>query len=377
MTGRTSGLERDLNLVKRRWWLFIPFLILGIIVAVGLGSLSGPSNVVATMQLETVVHEAYQGGDRGFRIFEADQMVATPEFRDKVVKAIGDPNFDYGRFTHALAAQTVGDGVSAGTLTVSIKDNDKAAADKYLQAWVSVFDHEYTAPDGLFRTLFLGQTTAVLDSAQTQYQAALTQLKAAAKAKNLNLPLDQLVLSDRSGGIVQQFNTSDADLQQQLAEVQGGEKAIAGASPDVAGAVASSILKTTVAGSAAQAALAAREQSLQSAITSIQQSRAAISDTGLDPDILRMVNVVRGYDSLRQEAQNRYVDAVAAGASAKSTVTTGYSSSGGLSASMTGRVAVVLAITLVFGLIAIYGIEWLTQIRRNTQDPVPVNSSAP
>lgn len=375
MTGRTSGLERDLNLVRRRWWLFIPFLILGIIVAVGLGSLSGPSNAVATMQLETVVHEAYQGGDRGFRIFEADQMVASPEFRDKVVQAIGDPNFDYGRFTHALAAQTVGDGVSAGTLTVSIKDDDLATANKYLQTWVSVFTHEYTAPDGLFRTIFLAQTTAVLDSAQTQYQTSLTQLKSAAKTKNLNLPLDQLVLSNRAGGIVEQFNTSDADLQQQLAEVQGGQKAVAGASPDVAGAVASSILKTSVSGSAAEAALNAKEKSLQSAIASIQQSRASISDAGLDPDILKMVNVVRGYDSLRQEAQNRYVDAVAAGASAKSTVSTGYSSSGGLSASTTGRVAVVLAITLVFGLIAIYGIEWLSQIRRNTQEPVPVNSS--
>jgi hypothetical protein len=325
------------------------------------------------MQLETVVHEAFQGGDRGFRIFEADQMVASPEFRDKVVAAIGDPNFDYGRFSHSLAAQTVGDGVSAGPLTVSIKDNDKATADRYLNTWVSVFTHEYTAPDGLFRTIFLAQTTAVLDSAQSGYQASLTQLEAAAKAKGLSLPLDQLVLSNRTGGIVEQFNTSDADLQQQLAEVQGAEKAIAGVSPDAAGAVASSVLKTTVTGAAAQAALTAREQSLQSAIVSVQQTRASISDTGLDPDILKMVNVVRGYDSLRQEAQNRFVDAVAAGASAKSTVSTGYSSSGGLSASMTGRAAVVIAITLVCGLVAIYGIEWLSQIRRNTQDRVPVN----
>jgi hypothetical protein len=368
MTGRTSGLERDLNLVRRRWWVFIPFFVLGIIVAVGLGSLSGPSNSVVTMQLETIVHEAFQGGDRGFRIVEADQMVGSTEFRDKVVAAIGDPNFDYGRFTHSLAAQSVGDGVSSGTLTVSIKDDDKAKADKYLQTWVSVFTKEYSDQDGLFRGLFLQQTKAVLDDAQTQYQASLKQVKDAVAAKHLDLPIDQLVLSSRAGGIVEQLNTSEAALQQQLAEVQGAEKSLSGASPEVAAAVVSSILQTPVTGASAQAALTAKEQSLLAAIDSIRKSRTSISDTGLDPDILKMVTVVRGYDSLKQEAQNRYADAVAAGASAKSTVSAGYSSSGGLSASTTGRAAVVVAITLVFGLIAIYGIEWLSQIRRNTQE---------
>src|SRR5512138_426995 len=102
MPPRTSGLQRDLNLLKRRWWVFIPFLLLGILIAVAFGSFAGQSNAVASMQLDTVIHELFSGGDRGLRIFEADAMTTDDEFKQKVIQATGDPNFDYARFSIAL-----------------------------------------------------------------------------------------------------------------------------------------------------------------------------------------------------------------------------------------------------------------------------------
>src|SRR3990172_477600 len=118
MSGRTSGLERDLNLVRRRAWLFIPFLLLGLLLSFALGSLAGEANAVATMQLETVIHDLFTGGDRGLRIFEAQSMTGDAEFKSKVREAIGDPNFDYARYSVALQPISVADGVSRGTLTV-------------------------------------------------------------------------------------------------------------------------------------------------------------------------------------------------------------------------------------------------------------------
>ena len=65
----TSGLERDLNLVRRRAWLFIPFAILGILAALFVGRATGDSNAVASLTLDTTVHDLVAGRDRGLRIF--------------------------------------------------------------------------------------------------------------------------------------------------------------------------------------------------------------------------------------------------------------------------------------------------------------------
>ena len=73
----------DLNLVKRRAWLFIPLFLLGLFVAFVLVSAAGDANAVATMQIETVVHDAV-GGDRGLRIFEAESMTTDEKFKAKV-----------------------------------------------------------------------------------------------------------------------------------------------------------------------------------------------------------------------------------------------------------------------------------------------------
>jgi hypothetical protein len=48
-------------------------------------------------------------------------------------------------------------------------------------------------------------------------------------------------------------------------------------------------------------------------------------------------------------------------------VDTSYTFSGGLAGSLLGRIAVAIAITVVFGLIAIYTLEWLSQARSSSE----------
>ena len=151
----TSGLERDLNLVRRRAWLFIPFAILGILAALFVGRATGDSNAVASLTLDTTVHDLIDGGDRGLRIFEAQAMASDPRFREKVVAAIGNPDFDMGRFAISLSPISVGDGISRGILTVSITDPEKDDAERYRQAFVDVYIAEYTGDEGLFRSRFV------------------------------------------------------------------------------------------------------------------------------------------------------------------------------------------------------------------------------
>src|SRR5690606_13901059 len=143
MPGRTSGLERDLSVLRRRGWLFIPFFILGLLAAISLGSLTGDSNAVARMTLDTTVHDLVIGGDRGLRIFEAQEMTNDPRLKERVVAETGDPDFDYSRFSISLAPISVADGISRGILTVSITDPDPDLAAAYRQAFVTVFTREY------------------------------------------------------------------------------------------------------------------------------------------------------------------------------------------------------------------------------------------
>src|SRR3990172_5386819 len=151
----TSGLERDLSLIRHRAWLFIPFAVLGILAAIFIGNLTGESTATASLTLDTTVHDLVVGGDRGLRIFEAQEMTSDPRFRDKVREAIGDPDFDFGRFAISLSPLSVAAGISPGILTISIPDPVKAEAELYRQALVTVFITEYTEQDGLWRTRFV------------------------------------------------------------------------------------------------------------------------------------------------------------------------------------------------------------------------------
>jgi hypothetical protein len=363
-------LERDLNLVRRRAWLFIPFLLLGIFLSFALGSVAGKANAVATMQLETVVYDVFSGGDRGLRIFEAQSMTSDQRFKNEVIAATGDPNFDYARYAIALSPISVADGVARGILTVSIQDNSKAKAEALRANFVDVFTKEYTAQDGLFRVRFIEKRTAVAEAAEKQYQAAVKQLQEVAKAKGANLPLDELALYSVSGGtLAEQFNKEEVGFQGELAEVKAALDVVNSGkwSAEANSALAAATLKTPVSGDPRQA-LGSRQAALESAIASVRKLRADLSDTSLDPEIVKALDSVRTRYQLKFEAYGKIANAQAAVTAAESNIDTSYSFSGGVAGTIMGRVAVAIAFTVVFGLIAIYTLEWLSQVRAHSTD---------
>lgn len=368
MSGGASGLKRDLNLVRRRAWLFIPFFLLGILLSFAFAGVAGQANAVASLQLETVVHEVFIGGDRGLRIFEADAMTADAEFKQKVRERIGDSEFDYARFTISLAPHSVADGVARGVLTVSIKDDDRATAERYRQAWVDVFVEEYTALDGLFRRRFLEKREAVALVLEQEYQTAYQRLEDLARAKGITAPLDQLALRDREGTVLEDLSRQEAALIAAHAEAQATLAAAKSASPEVAAALASSFLGANISAAQATSALSAKAAALAAAIADIRKLQAQYSDAAFDSEFLRALDYVRALDQLKVEGYGRLANARGAVTSAESTVETSYSFSGGAAGTLVGRVAVVLAVTIVFGLIAIYTLEWLSQVSRGASD---------
>ncbi|MCA9829740.1 MAG: hypothetical protein R3B97_10460 [Dehalococcoidia bacterium] len=357
MPGLTSGLQRDINLVRRRAWLFIPFLFVGILAALFIGRLAGNANAVATMQLETVVNDASIGGDRGLRIFEAQSMTSDVEFQAMVLEAIGDPEFDYARFSISLFPISIADGVARGILTMSISDASKAESERLRDAWVAVFAREYTEPDGLFRTRFIRTKQAVLDLADSQYNDSVAALRALPAAEGL--PLDEIVRTPGLvGSLVAELNVQEARIRAEGAEVQA-----ALASPPVSGIQASAVLGFAVSDAEAGPALRDRARVLDGALQALASRRLSLSDSSLPPDVLDAVLQVRSFNALRNDAQLRLNNAGIAVASSQSSIETSYTSSGGIAGTLFGRIAVVVAVTLVFGLIAIYVFEWLAQVR--------------
>jgi hypothetical protein len=152
-------------------------------------------------------------------------------------------------------------------------------------------------------------------------------------------------------------------LEAQLAQVDGALGAIGGATPTVAAAVAASIIGQPVASGDAQAVLALKRVSLAAAIQQYTKSATTIAEAQLDGDTLRLLDVARGLRQVKDESYIRLANAEVAVDSAESHMDTSYTFSGGLAGSLFGRVAVAIAVTIVFGLIAIYTVEWLSQAR--------------
>ena len=366
MTPRSSGLQRDLRLLRRRAWLFIPFFVLGVVVAIEFGSFTGKSNAVATMQLSTVVHDFVSGGDRGFRVFEAEAMAHDAQFKQEVRDATGDKNFDYARFTISLTAVSAGDGVTDGTLTISVKDDNLGLAENYRKAFVDVFTREYSDPDGLFRRRFVQKKQDEADLAEKYYQESYTKLKAMPFAKTV--PLDQLASWDRTGGLMDELAKQEAAVMAQQLQVQAAIDSTGTSSPAAVAAAASAVLHTTVASADAATSLTTANAAFKASVIAIRQQRLSLSDGNLDPDFLRQLDEVRGLDNTRHEAVGRLQNVRAVVGSAESTVETSLSQSGGLAGSNKGRVAIVLAVTIIFGLIAIYTVEWLSQVSKGSAD---------
>ncbi len=337
MPPRTSGLQRDLNLLKRRWWVFIPFLLIGVLIALSFDSFAGKANAVATMQLETVVQQLASGGDRGLRVFEAQSMASDPRFKQKVIDKIGDPNFNYGRFAISLAPISVADGVSRGILTVSVEDQDKATAERYRAAFVEVFTKEYQAPDGLYRERFITKIQAVADEFERDFATSYTDLRP--KLEALNLPVDEMIRprNTTSVSLLDELNRQEAALIAKASEQEAGG--------DTAGATVT-----------------------RRAITLLRQQRDGMADGGFSVEIQSAIDHVRTLNEKKHESYGSLNNAIVAVTSAQSDIDTSYTFSGGLSGSNKGRIAIVFAVTIVFGLIAIYTIEWLSQIRSDSQE---------
>ena len=231
-----------------------------------------------------------------------------------------------------------------------------------------MFIKEFMSADGLFRTTATNQRKGVADQAEKNYATDYTKLVALAKAEGVTAPLDQIAQPSRDRSVTQGLNTQQADLLTQLAEVQAAEKTIAaGADAATASALASNVLETTVSGDPA-AALKAKEATLTAAIATISQQRTAMSDGSFSPEFQSLLDNVRQEANVKDAAYQNYNDGKAAAVSVRTDVAPVYTQSGGKGASLIGRTAIVLVITIVFGLIAIYAWEWLSQVRAGTED---------
>jgi hypothetical protein len=341
MAPQPNGLRRDLNLVRRRAWLFIPFLLLGIVVAYAFGSVAGDANAVATLTLDTVVQNVTPGGDRGFRIFEAEAMTADERFKEKVVAEVerrtGEENFDYGRYSISLNPIAVADGVSRGTLTVSVEDPDKAKAEHYRGAFVDVFTEEYTSPNGLFRNRFFEKKQEVVEAAEANFDEQYDRAKPLADAAGV--PLDELIRPrfEDNQSLLDALAAQEGGIRSQLAIARG-------------------------AGNATEV------QQLEAALDDLQAQREALSEGSMDPELRALIADLRGANATRTSAYQALNDARTAASSAQSDIETSFTFSGGLATSLLGRIAVVIAVTLVFGLIAIYSWEWLSQVRSGMEE---------
>jgi hypothetical protein len=362
MPSETSGLQRDIQVIRRRWWVFIPFAALGLLAALAIGAVSGGSTAVATMTLDTTVHDLVVGGDRGLRIFEAQAMTADPAFKEKVIAAIGEPDFDYARFSVSLFPISVGDGISRGTLTVSISDPEKAKAERYRKAFVDVFTAEYTKPDGLFRTRFVDRRREVAANAEADYQAAFQRLAQATAGKGVDLAA--LVETRGEANPLVFVTQQRVELERQLAEAKGALAAVPGASPEAAAAVASAVIGQPVQTGQAGPVLSARVAALEAALKEYSQLAPALPEQQLDAATQALLSEVRGLRQVRDTAYVNLGNAQIAVRSAESRIETSYSFSGGLAGTLAGRVAVALAVTVIFGLAAIFALEWLSPSRR-------------
>lgn len=368
MTPRTSGLQRDVQIIRHRAWLFLPFLALGIIVAVVFSRVGGNTTASATMQLQTAVSDVVSGAS-GFEIYQAQAMTRLPQFRQEVLQAIGDKSFDYSRFNIVLNPNVASGGVSSGNLVVTISDSQVANAQKYVSDFVTVFTREFTSATGLFRTMYVQQQQAVATAAEEQYTQAYQRLQTLASQAGVTVPASQLVSgSSQSTPYSTELAQKRADLAAQQTEIQSALASLAGASPGTAAGVASSILQEPVTAADAMSTLQAASATLSSAIKTIDAELGTASGSALPTDVRAQLDKVLALGAMRNAAATYVANAEITVNSALSTVDASYTTSGGHLNSKLGLAAIALGITVVFGLIAIYLIEWLSQLRESEQD---------
>lgn len=361
MAAGTSGLQRDLILIRRRAWLFAPFFVLGVLAAFAFSAVAGETTGVAELELDTVIHDAGGGIDRGLRIFEAQSMTSDPAFEAMVVDAIGDPEFDYDRFDVKLRPLSVAAGISHGTLTVTIKDRSRKNAERYRDAFVEVFTREYQEPEGLWRMRFIRAREHAAEAAEAAFAEAYARLAAA--TDGMDLPIDQLIRVEPQRHPQDALAEQEAEVRRQLLQAEAALVAIAGVSPASAAAVVSGIVGQAVEPGDASAVLQAHVDALRSTLDGIQQRSQALSTAGLGPELTALIAEVRALNEARAESALLLAEAKVAVEASESSLEVDTELTGGLGGTIAGQVAVVLAVTVVFGLIAIYAVEWLSQVR--------------
>lgn len=361
MSPGTSGLQRDLTLIRRRAWLFIPFFLLGILAAVAFNAFAGETTGIAEMELDTVVHDAGGGIDRGLRIFEAQSMTSDPEFEARIIEAIGEPDFDYERFEIKLRPLSVASGITRGTLTVTISDPSRKKAREYRDTFIEVFTREYQEPDGLWRMRFLNAREVAATAAADAFAAAYDRLEAA--TAGTDIPIDQLIRVEPQRHPLDALTLQEAEVRASLSHARGALAAIQGLQPGAAAAVVSGVIGQPVAAGDADAVIGAHIQGLEATLAGIEERSRQLSDAGLDPAIREFIDDVRALNEAKTDSALLLAEARIAVQASESNIEIEEDLSGGLGGTIVGQVAVVLAVTIVFGLLAVYTVEWLAQVR--------------
>jgi hypothetical protein len=231
---------------------------------------------------------------------------------------------------------------------------------------VNVFIAEYTEPEGLYRTRFIETRRETAQENADEFWKAYDKLEAALEP----LGIDPAMLLETRGTVSPTIAVFEqqSELQREIAEVDGALAGIGSTSPAASAAVASSILGQPIAAGDAQAVLTARKASLEAALETLQTSSPVLAETQLEPDVVALLDEARGQRAVKDSSYIRLANAQVAVDSAESRVETSYTFSGGLAGSLIGRIAVAIAVTIVFGLIAIYTLEWLSQARASSED---------
>ena len=364
MATETTGLRRDLQLIRQRIWLFIPFLILGLLMAFVFSSVAGKTNAVAELDLDTVIHDATFGGDRGLRVFEAQSMTEDPEFIALVLSEIDESDFLYSDFDVELRPVSLASGISRGTLVVSIKANGKAKAERYRDAFVRVFEVEFLELDGLWRTRFIRAQEAVSRDAESRFAEVYGLLKAAGEDRGI--VVDELFRAGQNTSPLDSLNVQEAELRREIALAAGALAAIneQGLSPSAAAGLASGVLEVPIAPGDGVSVLTGWLAAKTDALAVVVDRSASLSDGSFDSEFLSLLDSVRALDTVKEQSYVRLENARIAVNSSASTMEVDRTFSGGLGGSIIGQLAVVVMVTIVFGLIAIYAWEWLSQLRR-------------
>jgi hypothetical protein len=255
--------------------------------------------VEARADLELTISGIEWLEDAGFSVERAEAMTADPEFRQRVLEAIGDESFDYGRFDVRMEEFAAVGGSEWGTLQVGIRDGDAGDAERYRDAFTGAFTEHWKNPDGLFRRQPVANRERAAALAESSFAEAYAALLP--KTDQLGLPLAELLRAGAGTGttLADELNKEEIRLRAELALIDAtlALPALANSSFQ-----ASIILDVGVPEGAGELALRQRREIIVGAINLAVGRRNALSDGGLPPEILGELDNLRGLAEVKREA---------------------------------------------------------------------------